>query len=43
MQQISIAFSQPQLKWLRTEAERLGITLSELVRRILDAAREQKT
>jgi hypothetical protein len=40
--QISISFSPPQLKWLRAEAKRLGLTISELVRRILDEKREAK-
>ena len=34
-----ISFTPPQLAWLETEAKRLGISVPELVRRIIDKAR----
>ena len=34
-----ISFTQPQVAWLETEAKRLGISVPELVRRIIDSAR----
>jgi len=36
--QISIGFSRHQQSWLRTEARRTGITIGELMRRLVDAA-----
>lgn len=36
----SITFTRPQIKYLREESERLGITVSDLVRRIVDTYRE---
>lgn len=36
-----ISFTVPQMKFLRAEAKRLGVTVSELVRRIIDKARER--
>ena len=41
LSQISVGFTQPQLQWLRSEARRLGLNIAELVRRIIDACREQ--
>jgi hypothetical protein len=37
-----ISFTVQQAEWLRAEAKRLGIPISELVRRIIDKAREGK-
>ncbi len=34
-----ISFTQPQLEWLEAEAKRLGISIPELVRRLIDQAR----
>jgi hypothetical protein len=34
-----ISFTEPQIVWLEAEAKRLGISVPELVRRIIDAAR----
>lgn len=39
---MSISFTEPQLAFLRKEAARLGITIADLVRRIVDAYREGK-
>ena len=38
----SIDFSEPQMTWLKKEADKLGLPISELVRRIIDAERERK-
>lgn len=38
-----VALTPPQIEWLQTEAARLGIGWAELLRRIVDAAREGKT
>jgi hypothetical protein len=35
----NIAFTAPQMQWLRAEARRLGITSNDLVRRIVDQHR----
>lgn len=40
-QRQSITFTVPQEEYLGTEAARLGISISELVRRIVDAYRQQ--
>lgn len=37
---LNVTLTAPQLAFLRGEAERLGITLGELIRRIIDAHRE---
>ena len=34
-----VSFTQPQLEWLEAEARRLGISVPELVRRLIDQAR----
>lgn len=38
----TITFTEPQAEWLKTEAARLGVPLSELVRRIVDQFRGRK-
>lgn len=40
---MSISFTAPQLAFLKEEAERLGITVAELVRRIIDEHREKRS
>lgn len=40
MDRISVSLAQPQHSWLTREAKRLGITIGELLRRLIDAARE---
>lgn len=37
-----ISLTDPQVDFLRQEAERLGISVSDLIRRIIDAYREGK-
>ena len=34
-----ISFTPPQLEWLEAESKRIGISVAELVRRIIDQAR----
>jgi hypothetical protein len=34
-----VGFTIPQLEWLKAEARRLGISMPDLVRRIVDQAR----
>jgi|GEM_PF-4418558 hypothetical protein len=34
-----ISFTKPQMIWLEQEAKRLGISVAELVRRLIDQAR----
>jgi predicted DNA-binding ribbon-helix-helix protein len=38
----SLPLSTPQHEWLKREAERMGISISDLIRRIIDAYRESK-
>lgn len=38
-----ISLTAPQLDFLKLEAERLGISVSDLIRRIVDAYRERET
>lgn len=42
MQKQMVSFTQPQIAFLKTEAERLGISIADLVRRIVDAYREER-
>jgi Ribbon-helix-helix protein, copG family len=36
----SVTLTKPQLEFLKREAERLGISVSDMIRRIIDAYRE---
>jgi hypothetical protein len=38
----TVHFTQPQSSYLREESDRLGITVSELIRRIIDQFRGNK-
>lgn len=40
--QRSIVFTAPQMKWLKAEAKRVGVSLSEVIRRIVDTNRDAK-
>jgi hypothetical protein len=42
MERISLSLPPPQMSWLRREAKRIGITIGELLRRIIDQARDGK-
>lgn len=37
---LNLNLTEPQWRWLREEAKRLGVSLAELVRRIIDQHRE---
>jgi hypothetical protein len=39
---ISVAVSKPNLEWATQEATRLGISVSELFRRVLDEAKQRR-
>ena len=39
---INLSLTEPQLAFLRIEAERLGVTVGELLRRVIDQYREQR-
>jgi hypothetical protein len=39
MQRMSISLTVQQVAWLRREAKRLGITIGELLRRLIDQTR----
>lgn len=41
MKKQMISFTEPQLVFLKREAKRLGISVAELVRRIVDAYRQR--
>jgi hypothetical protein len=41
MERISVSVAPPQMLWLQREAKRLGVTIGELLRRIIDQVREQ--
>ena len=36
MIKVMISFTAPQLRWLRAEAKRLGVSVAELTRRAVD-------
>jgi hypothetical protein len=38
----SVSLTEPQFQFLKAEAERLGISVSDLIRRIIDQYREGK-
>jgi hypothetical protein len=38
----SVVLTEPQLKFLKAEAAKLGISMSDLIRRIIDQYREGK-
>ena len=40
MARLNLSIPAPQIVWLEAEAERLGISVGELVRRIIDQHRE---
>jgi hypothetical protein len=39
MPRLNLSIPAPQIVWLQTESERLGISVGELVRRIIDGYR----
>jgi hypothetical protein len=40
MERLNLSIPAPQFTWLHAEAERLGISVGELVRRIIDDYRD---
>jgi hypothetical protein len=42
LQRQMVQFTEPQLDYLRKEAARLGVSISELVRRVIDEHREKR-
>jgi hypothetical protein len=42
MHKQTISFTQPQIEYIRQEAERLGISVADVIRRIIDQHREKK-
>lgn len=42
VEKISVALSSKNIEWVNAEAERLGLSVSEVVRRALDLAREHQ-
>lgn len=40
--QRSIVFTKPQMKWLEDRAKTLGITISDVIRRLVDRQREDE-
>lgn len=36
----SLIFTEPQIKWLREQAKKLGLSVGEFVRRIVDEKRQ---
>jgi len=43
MDRLSISLPRAQLDWLRAEATRLGVSMGELMRRLIDELRHPKT
>lgn len=41
MQKLMVSLTDPQYEWIDAEAERLGISRAEVVRRVLDRHREE--
>lgn len=42
MDRITISLPEPQMLWIKREAKRLGVTIGELLRRIIDQVRDSK-
>jgi hypothetical protein len=42
MARMSLTMTEPQLVWLRREAKKLGITVADLIRRIIDQNRVEQ-
>jgi hypothetical protein len=39
---MTVVFTKPQMDWLQAEAERLGVSVAELVRRLIDECRARR-
>lgn len=42
MKKQSITFTDPQISWLEKEARKLGISVSDAVRRVIDQVRQSR-
>jgi hypothetical protein len=42
MERITVSLPDPQMTWLKHEAKRIGITIGELLRRLIDQVRDGK-
>ena len=42
MSRLNLVLTEPQKRWLEREAKRLGLSIGELLRRIIDQVREAK-
>jgi hypothetical protein len=42
MMQRSVVFTKVQMKWLESRAKELGISIAEVIRRLVDEKRESK-
>jgi hypothetical protein len=42
MQRITVSLPDPTMAWLKAEAKRIGITIGELLRRLIDQVRDSK-
>ena len=38
---LTVRFTEPQLAWLRVEAAKFGVSIGDMVRRIIDEHRER--
>ena len=42
MERITVSLPDPQMAWLKREAQRIGIPIGELLRRLIDQVRDSK-
>jgi hypothetical protein len=42
MERITLSLPPQQMSWLKHEAKRIGVTIGELLRRIIDQVRDSK-
>lgn len=42
MDRITVSLPDQQMSWLKREAKRLGLTIGELLRRVIDQVRQDK-
>jgi len=42
MRKQQVSLTDPQVEWLEAEAKRLGVSIAEVIRRIIDKHREQR-
>lgn len=39
---LTVSFTDPQMAFLKKEAKRLGVTVAEIIRRLIDEYRDQR-